>query len=41
MLFYDPTTHTGDRLMASWFAREAARNYAPELLYGRADVQAR
>jgi hypothetical protein len=22
---YDPTTHTGDRLMASWFAREGAR----------------
>lgn len=22
MLFYDPSAHTGDRLMASWFARE-------------------
>ncbi len=25
MLFYDPRSHTGDRLMASWFAREGAR----------------
>lgn len=25
MLFYDPNAHTGDRLMASWFAREGAR----------------
>jgi len=25
MLYYDPTVHTGDRLMASWFAREGAR----------------
>jgi hypothetical protein len=25
MLYYDPAAHTGDRLMASWFAREAAR----------------
>ena len=25
MLFYDPTAHTGDRLIASWLAREAAR----------------
>lgn len=24
MLFYSPEAHTGDRLMASWFAREAA-----------------
>lgn len=41
MLFYDPASHTGDRLMASWFAREAARNYAPDLLFSRHDVQAR
>lgn len=26
MLFYDPSAHTGDRLMASWIAREAARS---------------
>jgi hypothetical protein len=25
MLFYDPKTHTGDRLMANYFARELAR----------------
>lgn len=25
MLHFDPTAHTGDRLMASWFAREGAR----------------
>lgn len=25
MLFYQPTSHTGDRLMASWFAREGVR----------------
>jgi hypothetical protein len=25
MLYYDPAAHTGDRLMASWFAREASR----------------
>jgi len=25
MLYYDPKAHTGDRLMASWFAREGAR----------------
>lgn len=25
MLYYDPTLHTGDRLMASWFAREGCR----------------
>lgn len=24
-LYYDPSSHTGDRLMASWFAREGAR----------------
>lgn len=25
LLFYDPREHTGDRVMASWFAREGAR----------------
>jgi hypothetical protein len=25
MLYYDPRQHTGDHLMASWFAREASR----------------
>jgi hypothetical protein len=28
MLYYDPNSHTGDRLMASWFARESARKEA-------------
>jgi len=28
MLYYDPKAHTGDRLMASWFARELARRVA-------------
>lgn len=26
-LYFDPAQHTGDRLMAAWFAREAARKY--------------
>ena len=30
MLYYDPRGHTGDRLMASWFAREAARGVDSE-----------
>jgi hypothetical protein len=25
MLYYSPSAHTGDRLMASWFAREGSR----------------
>jgi hypothetical protein len=28
LLFYNPDGHTGDRCMASWFAREAARSFA-------------
>lgn len=27
LLYYDPKEHTGDRLMASWFAREGARRF--------------
>lgn len=27
LLFYDPNEHTGDRVMASWFAREGARRF--------------
>lgn len=27
LLFYDPREHVGDRVMASWFAREGARRY--------------
>ena len=29
MLYYSPDKHTGDRLMASWFAREGSRIVAP------------
>lgn len=37
MLYYSPDSHTGDRLMASWFAREAARaGGAP--VFGRVDT---
>lgn len=28
LLFYDPKEHTGDRVMASWFAREGARRFS-------------
>lgn len=28
LLFYDPREHVGDRVMASWFAREGIRRYA-------------
>jgi hypothetical protein len=31
MLFYDPNGHTGDRLMASWFARELARRVSAKV----------
>ncbi len=27
LLYYDPKEHTGDRVMASWFAREGARRF--------------
>lgn len=30
MLAYSPTQHTGDRLMASWIAREGSRSCAPK-----------
>jgi hypothetical protein len=39
-LFYSPEAHTGDRLMASWFAREGARQYAPTV-FGQHNLQAR
>lgn len=40
MLYYSPEAHTGDRLMAAWFAREAARaGGAP--LFQHMDTQAR
>jgi hypothetical protein len=31
LLFYDPRAHTGDRLMACWFAREIARRSEQQL----------
>jgi hypothetical protein len=31
MLYYDPSQHTGDRLMACWFMREAARRFERRL----------
>lgn len=40
MLYYSPDSHTGDRLMASWFAREAARAGGARM-YQHLDVQAR
>lgn len=39
-LYYDPEAHTGDHLMAAWFAREAARLYSAGRL-GNLDTQAR
>jgi len=43
MLYYDPQVHTGDRLMASWFAREGARMGAhkPRVEFGRLSLTAR
>lgn len=40
MLHYDPTEHTGDRLMASWKAKEAARLHGMPKT-GNVDMQAR
>lgn len=41
MLYYDPAGHTGDRLMASWFAREAARVGAMRVTREFIDVTSR
>lgn len=41
MLFYQPSSHTGDRLMASWFAREGVRLGTYKVDSGRIDVMAR
>lgn len=40
MLFYSPEAHTGDRLMASWFARECARQ-AGATIFRQMDTIAR
>lgn len=36
MIYYDPVSHTGDRLMASWFAREGARTTRGTYRFGYA-----
>lgn len=41
MLFYQPDAHTGDRLMAMWFAREACRRFDPDPTFGGNLVAAR
>jgi hypothetical protein len=41
MLFYDPNAHTGDTLMASWFAREGARMCSKKMESGRIDLTSR
>jgi hypothetical protein len=41
MLYYDPRAHVGDRLMALWFAREAARMGAVQAQVGRLDLLSR
>jgi len=41
MLYYDPRAHTGDRLMASWFAREGARMGSIRVQSGRLDLMSR
>lgn len=38
MLYYDPRSHPGDRLMASWFAREGAGQMKPKAQVGRVDL---
>lgn len=40
LLYYDPELHSGDRLMASWLARECARKYAGGM-FGFRDTQRR
>lgn len=41
MLYYDPLGHTGDRLMASWFAREGARLGDLKVSTGNFDLMSR
>lgn len=41
MRYYDPAAHTGDRLMASWIAREGARKGSQVIQTGRVDLLAR
>ena len=41
MLYYDPEAHSGDRLMAAWFAREGARATKPRGRQGALDIVSR
>lgn len=41
MLYYDPTAHTGDRLMASWFFREGSMTVKRKIETGRHRLMAR
>lgn len=41
MLFYQPSAHTGDRLMASWFAREGVRLGQQKVEQGYVNIMAR
>ena len=41
MLYYTPDSHTGDRLMASWFAREGVRLSAVRAEVGYININAR
>jgi hypothetical protein len=41
MLYYQPSAHTGDRLMACWMAREAARQVRPKAQRGHIDLSSR
>lgn len=41
LLFYDPREHVGDRVMASWFAREGARRFADFSRSGHAGSRVR
>jgi hypothetical protein len=41
MLYFDPRAHTGDRLMASWFAREGVRLTDMRVETGRVDLMRR
>ena len=41
LLYYDPKSHPGDRLMASWFAREGSRFTKPRGQVGRVNTLSR
>ena len=43
LVYYDPSAHSGDRLMASWIAREGAREWKkrPKIQQGSIQLQAR